>query len=231
MDFTQADFDRLEAAVVDAVTAMQGDGWWLTESEYPARESRMKRRLIREMLGSLIYVPRPLYAFYTEVMRRKDDDHDASHRDHVNQLLHLLSSSVFVYCYVRIFSDLTTAMCLGLASLFVRQFGHAVLEPPCHDREATLLGYTTPQKTLIVLGYCLIPLLHAVRAPTWSLAATQAGLSHVAEQWFLWTVSVVLARVIYLAWRFDVRTSMIWYVKLVTDPVTDIYAYFPRWPH
>ena len=42
-------------------------------------------------------------------------------------------------------------MFLGLASLFVRQFGHAVLEPACHDEERSLLGYNTPNKTLIVL--------------------------------------------------------------------------------
>ena len=50
----------------------------------------------------------------------------------------------------------------------------------------------------------------------------------VAQQWFLWTLFVVGARVAYLVWKFDFRTSMIWYVKLVTDPLTDIYAYFPR---
>ena len=55
-------------------------------------------------------------------------------------------------------------MCYGLASLFVRQFGHAILEPPCHDKEALLLGFNTRNKTLIVLGYLLLPILHLVQA-------------------------------------------------------------------
>ena len=61
-------------------------------------------------------------------------------------------------------------MCLGLASLFVRQFGHAILEPPCHDKEALLLGYNTRNKTLIVLGYVLIPIVLMMQAGAWSLA-------------------------------------------------------------
>jgi hypothetical protein len=57
--------------------------------------------------------------------------------------------------------DLTQAMFLGLASLFVRQFGHAVPRAACHDEEARLLGYNTRNKTLIA------PRLHAhsARAP------------------------------------------------------------------
>ena len=108
------------------------------------------------MLGSL--VPAPLKSFYTEVMLRKKDDHHASHNDFGNQMLHLVSSSVFLYCYAILPFDLTTAVCLGLAALFVRQFGHAVLEPDAHEKEMSLLGFNTRNKTLIVVGYLLIPI-------------------------------------------------------------------------
>jgi glutamate-1-semialdehyde 2,1-aminomutase len=27
-------------------------------------------------------------------------------------------------------------------------------------------------------------------------------------------------------WAHDFRTSMIWFVKLITDPITDIFAYY-----
>src|SRR5262249_35960413 len=73
--------------------------------------------------------------------------------------LHLLSSSTFIYCYILAFYDLTTAMCWGLAALFVRQFGHAILEPPCHAKEKLLPGFNTRNKTLIVVGYVLILLI------------------------------------------------------------------------
>jgi glutamate-1-semialdehyde 2,1-aminomutase len=190
----------------------------------------MRARLIREMLGSLVQVPQPLTSFYAEVMKRKQDDHHASHSNGINQFFHLLSSSVFIYCYVIAFSDLATAMCLGLAALFVRQFGHAILEPPCHDKEALLLGYNTRNKTMIVLGYILIPVTHMLQVDSWTLNVFTSLIGSIALHWFVWTLGVVLGRVAYLVWKHGFRTSMIWFVKLITDPVTDIVAYFPRWP-
>lgn len=175
-------------------------------------------------------MPKPLTTFYAEVMRRKADDHHASHSNGINQFFHLLSSSVFIYCYILAFADLTTAMCLGLASLFVRQFGHAILEPPCHDKEALLLGYNTRNKTLIVLGYVAIPIVQMMQAGAWSLTVFRALIAPIALNWFLWTLLVVLGRVTYLVWKHDFRISMIWFIKLITDPLTDIFAYFPRWP-
>jgi glutamate-1-semialdehyde 2,1-aminomutase len=119
-------------------------------------------------------------------------------------------------------------MCLGLAALFVRQFGHAVLEPACHDEEKLLLGYTTRQKTLIVLGYALIPLLVMLAAGQWGFGALVELADRIAVQWFRWTVFVILARVVYLTWTHNLHAATIWFVKLATDPLTDIIAYFPR---
>ncbi len=54
-------------------------------------------------------------------------------------------------------------MFLGMAALFVRQFGHAILEPPCHDKEKALLGFNTRNKSIIVGGYILIPIVQMVQ--------------------------------------------------------------------
>jgi glutamate-1-semialdehyde 2,1-aminomutase len=230
MDFTGADYQELLTKLLNAAHKMKSDGWWLTAAEYPGREKTMRARLMREMLGSLVQLPQPLVSFYSEVMQRKRDDHHASHSNGVNQFFHLLSSSTFIYCYILAFSDLTTAMCLGLAALFVRQFGHAILEPPCHDKEKLLLGYNTRNKTLIVLGYLLIPVFNLLQASSWTGQALTSMIAPIALHWFFWTLAVVLGRVAYLMWKHDFRISMIWFVKLITDPVTDIFAYFPRWP-
>lgn len=188
----------------------------------------MQSRLRQEMIGSILQVPKPLRAFYTEVMRRKHDDHLASHSHPLNQFFHLLSSSVFIYCYVLIFTDLTTAVTASLAALFVRQFGHAIVEPPCHDKEDLLLGFNTPNKTMIVSAYCLIPLANLFASGSWTFASFLERWPTIAQQWWGLTLVVVLGRVAYLAWLHDVRISMIWLVKLVTDPFTDIKAYWPR---
>jgi len=230
LDFTPDDYRALQLKIIAAVKAMRGDDWWLEASKFPQLEKQMRRRLIREMAGSLVQAPAPLRAFHAAVMQRKHDDHHASHSHAANQALHLVSSSVFLYCYAVVFSDLTTAMCVGLAALVVRQFGHAVIEPACHEEEKLLLGYTTRDKTAIVLGYLLVPVIDLARAGAWSLAGFTASLDLIALHWFRWTVFVVALRVVYLVWKYDFRISMIWFVKLVTDPMTDIVAYFPRWP-
>jgi hypothetical protein len=105
----------LQAKLLDAARRMKSDGWWLTAEEYPGREKTMRARLMREMLGSLVQVPKPLKSFYMEVMQRKEDDHHASHSNGVNQFFHLLSSSVFIYCYILAFSN-------GYSD----QFGHSL---------------------------------------------------------------------------------------------------------
>lgn len=226
MDFTVDDYQELQGKLLSAAQKMKSDAWWLNEVQQPGRDKLMRFRLIGEMLGSLIQIPTPLKNFYVEVMQRKHDDHVASHSNVINQVFHLLSSSVFIYCYFLIFSDLTQAMCLGLAALFVRQFGHAILEPPCHDKEALLLGFNTRNKTLIVAGYVLIPIVHLARASAFTFTTLTALVPLVAQQWFMLTFFVVFGRVAYLVKEYDFRTSMLWFVKLATDPFTDIVAYY-----
>ena len=205
---------------------MRADGWWLTAAEQPHRDRRMRFHLIREILGSIVQIPQPVQGFYAEIRRRKEDDHLASHSHLVNQFFHLLSSSTFIYCYLRVFTNLTEAMFLGLAALLVRQFGHAILEPPSHDKEALLLGFNTRNKTLIVAGYLLIPIIDLARAGSISFAAMASMAPALALQWFLWTLAAVFGRVVLLMWKHGFRRSMIWFVKLITDPFTDIGAYY-----
>jgi glutamate-1-semialdehyde 2,1-aminomutase len=229
LDFTPAHYQDLQTKFLNAAQHMKRDGWWLSEQEQPGREKRMRSRLLWEMLGSLVRVPKPLHSFYTEVMQRKHDDHVASHSHVINQFFHLVSSSVFIYCYFLLFTNLTIAVCFSLATLFVRQFGHAVIEPPCHDKEELLLGFNTRNKTLIVAGYVLIPIINMVGASTWTFAALTDRIPVIAQQWFGLTVLVVLGRVLYLIRQYNFRMSMIWFVKLITDPFTDIVAYSPRY--
>ena len=227
MDFTEKDYSALQCKLVDAAAKMQADGWWLG-ADHPRREKTMRLRLIREVLMTLLPIPRAVQSFYSEVMRRKKDDHVASHSDTVNQLFHIVSSSVFLACYVYAFRDLTTAMWAGLAALFLRQFGHAILEPPCHDKEATLLGYNTRNKSLILGTYFLIPIANVIWAGAYTLEGLRALAAPVAYEWFAWTAAVVAGRVAYLVWKHGVWLALVWFVKLATDPITDVIAYSPR---
>jgi glutamate-1-semialdehyde 2,1-aminomutase len=227
MDFTEKDYSALQTKLIDAAARMQADGWWLG-AEHPRREKTMRLRLIREVLATLIPLPGPVQSFCAEVMRRKKDDHVASHSDTVNQLFHIVSSSVFLGCYVLAFWDLTTAMWAGLAALFLRQTGHAILEPPCHDKEATLLGYNTRNKTLILGTYLVIPIVNVVWSGAFTVEALRPLAATVAYEWFAWNAAVVAGRVAYLVWAHGPRLAFVWFVKLATDPLTDVIAYSPR---
>jgi glutamate-1-semialdehyde 2,1-aminomutase len=226
LDFTPADFEALTRALLEAAREMKRDGWWLSEQDLPGRNWKLRARLAGELLASFVRVPARWVAFHAEVMQRKRDDHAASHHDRRNQALHLVSSSVFLVSYALLPSHLTVAMCIGLPALFVRQVGHAVFEPPCHDEEKLLLGFTTRSKTLVVAGYLSIPILETLfAAPPRSFSALAPV---VAFDWFLMTLGVVLGHVVYLVWKHDLWSSMIWLVKLVTDPLTDLVAYAPN---
>ena len=226
MDFTDKDYGVLRDKLLAAARGMRRDGWWLTTDEHPGRDRAIRGGLMREVIGSL--VPSLVQRFYAEVMRRKSHDHHASHSDAVNQIFHIVSSSVFLVCYVAAFWDLTSAMWASLGALFLRQVGHAILEPPCHDKELTLLGYTTRNKTIILGTYLLIPVVYAVRAMTVGPEAWSTYMGDVAFSWFLWTLGVVLGRVAYLVWAHGPYLAFVWVVKLATDPITDLIAYTPR---
>jgi glutamate-1-semialdehyde 2,1-aminomutase len=229
LDFTPEDYRELHAKLINAAQKMKSDGWWLNEEQQPGREKTMRSRLIWEMAKSVVQIPRPLSSFYVEVMQRKNDDHHASHSNLVNQFFHLLSSGAFIFCYFFIFFDFTLSMALGMAALFVRQIGHAILEPPCHDKEKALLGFNTRNKSIIISGYILILIVQIallMRNGSLSLESFTSTMPTVAGQWFLLTLAAVFGRVIYLIWAHDFRSSMLWFIKLITDPFTDIIAYY-----
>ena len=227
MDVTDKDYEALGDKLVAAASQMHADGFWLTTDQHPGRDRAMRSRLVRELLGSLVRLPRPVSSFHAEIMRRKADDHVASHSDPTNQLFHLISSSVFLACYALAFIDLTIAMWAGTAALMLRQGGHALLEPPCHDKEQTLLGYDTRTKSMILGSYLVLPAIYLLTMEAWTRPALSEAASAIALQWFLVTMSVVLGRVAYLAWKHGFRLAMVWFVKLATDPVTDLIAYRP----
>ena len=191
MDFTDKDYEALQTKLVGAAATMKADGWWLSAEEHPGREKSMRARLAREVIGGIVRWPRPLQTFYEEVMRRKVDDHHASHSNVVNQIFHIVSSSAFLVCYALAFWDLTTAMWAGLAALFLRQIGHAILEPPCHDKEALLLGYNTRNKTMILGAYLVIPAARLFSAGGLTAEALGPAMASAARDLFVLTMSVI----------------------------------------
>ena len=167
------------------------------------------------------HVLNPNDTFIEGIMRQKHIDHEASHSNLINQFLHLISSSMFLYCYAIFFNDYERAVYLGLTSLVIRQAGHYIFEPPCHDKEQAMLGFDTQNKVKIVITYGAVPAL--VLAQLIFSAGIQMS---VAQMWLLTTFCVVFGRVGYLWYTYNFVVSMHWYVKFITDPFTDIPAYW-----
>jgi glutamate-1-semialdehyde 2,1-aminomutase len=225
LDYSPEDYSELQQKLIRAADKMKSDAWWLSEAQLPGRERLIRRNLIREVAASLLPSFQLVHDFCVEIMQRKHDDHVASHSNLINQFFHLLSSTAFIICYFWAYFDLTRAMCVGLVSLALRQGGHAILEPPCHDKEQALLGFNTRDKSLLVTGYLLVPVLFLSLTGFSSLKNFHWAIAGVAHLWFLLTLAVVLGHVLLLIWKFNLRCSMIWLVKLITDPLTDIAAY------
>lgn len=108
---------------------------------------------------------------------------------------------MFLYCYYIVYQDIESAMYIGLFSLVIRQGGHYVFEPPCHDKEQAMLGFDTDNKVKIVLTYGLIPALVVGQI----YFGTDIDIS-LAQAWLMVTFSVVFGRVALLV-RFPLRCS------------------------
>eukprot|EP01065_Artemidia_motanka_P031591 TRINITY_DN3802_c1_g1_i1.p1 TRINITY_DN3802_c1_g1~~TRINITY_DN3802_c1_g1_i1.p1 ORF type:complete len:712 (+),score=90.89 TRINITY_DN3802_c1_g1_i1:57-2138(+) len=170
--------------------------------------------------------PTNLREFYEDVMQRKHDDHDASHSNVVNQFLHLISSAMFLWCYVNVWFEPTGAMVAGLLSLIIRQGGHAIWEPPCHDREAMTIGFNTRSKLCVLGCFALTPLL--VSLVTGCGFQYGSGLlAPLAKAWLALTAFVVLGHTCALWALLGFPIGMCWLVKFVTDPFTDFPAFYP----
>ena len=76
---------------------------------------------------------------------------------------------------------------------------------------------------MFAFGYALVPIVDLFLAGGWRAAS----LDTIALHWFNWTVFVVGLRVAYLIWKHNFRLSMVWLVKLVSDPLTDLMSYVP----
>jgi glutamate-1-semialdehyde 2,1-aminomutase len=227
LDYRDEDYDALRLKLREAAEKMKRDKWWLSLEEQPSRDSDIRRRLVRDLASSIVRLPRPAASFTAEIMQRKHDDHVASHSHRVNQILHFFSSSTFIFAYALLFTHFTLAMWLGLGALVLRQAGHALIEPPCRDKEKLLLGFDTPSKSVILAAYTLIPfwVLYAAEAIAWANAGSL--VLDVAKHWFGLTCVVVFGRVAVLVGKHGLRNALIWFVKLITDPFTDVIAYYP----
>lgn len=155
-----------------------------------------------------------LNQFVREINKRKMDDHHASHSNDVNQFLHFLSSSLFIYCYVILYPHLYKAIDYAVLSMVLRQSGHIIFEPPSHDKQKLQLGFNTRAKMFVLGLYSMTPLVYLIENDFHKII-------------FYKTVFLIVGHTIALFNNYGFIIANVWLVKFFTDPFTDLIAYYP----
>lgn len=168
------------------------------------------------------------------------DDHRYYHHSRINQSLHLVSASSFVFAYLIAFKDPAIAALTGwLVAMTTRQLGHLVFEPKGYDivnhatheyKEAIKVGYNLRRKIVLLTIWALSPLL-LVADPTllhtFKPSRTFGDFArHVGYLWLALGGGGLVFRTVQLFFIRDLQTGLVWATKILTDPFHDIKLYY-----
>ncbi len=177
--------------------------------------------------------------FFKELETQRWDDHRYYHHSRINQSLHLLSALSFLVAYALLFTDpALAALVAWLVSMVSRQAGHFFFEPKGYDeinqathayKEAVKVGYNLQRKVVLMLIWAASPLLLVAQPDLFGLMEPHTdalGLAHNVGWMWLWVgVGGLAFRVMQLWMLKDLRTGLVWAIKIVTDPFHDIKLY------
>ena len=177
---------------------------------------------------------------FLELLRiQRWDDHRYYHHSLVNQSLHLLSASSFVFAYLLLFKDPALAALLAwLVSMTSRQIGHLVFEPKTYDvindashahKEEIKVGYNLRRKIVLMSVWALSPLLLVIDPTALGLCRPPENVltfaHHLGILWLAIGCAGLLFRTLQLFIIKDMQTGLVWATKIITDPFNDIMLY------
>lgn len=167
------------------------------------------------------------------------DDHRYYHHSRINQSLHFVSAASFLVAYALLFFYPVAATLLGwLVAMTARQSGHFFFEPRGYDhvnqathehKEEIKVGYNLRRKVLLYVVWAIAPLplladptlFGAFAAPV----STYDWVHNVAMIWLVVGAGGLVFRTVHLCFIRDVRTGVVWMVKILTDPFHDLKLY------
>jgi hypothetical protein len=168
------------------------------------------------------------------------DDHRYYHHSRINQSLHLVSAISFLCAYVLLFVEPATAALLAwLVAMPSRQIGHFFFEPKGYDaanqatheyKEQVKVGYNLRRKVVLQSIWVLSPLLLF-----WdprllgTLQPHHDWFSFVHNMSLMWLtigVGAVLFRTVHLFFLRNVQAGLVWFTKILTDPLHDVKLYY-----
>jgi hypothetical protein len=178
--------------------------------------------------------------FLDALAEQRWDDHRYYHHSRINQSLHLLSAISFLCAYaLLIVEPATAALIAWLVAMPSRQIGHFFFEPRGYDeenqasheyKESIKVGYNLRRKVVLMSVWILSPLL-LFRDPT-MLGTLQPrtdwfGFVHnMSLVWLTIGTGAVVFRTLQLFILRDVQSGLVWFTKILTDPLHDVQLYY-----
>ena len=178
--------------------------------------------------------------FFEELKEQRWDDHRFYHHSRINQSLHLVSAISFCVTYVLLFTHPVVAAIFGWTfAMCIRQVGHFFFEPKGYDeanqatheyKEQVKVGFNLRRKVILHALWALVPLVLYLQPTMFGVFAQPATdltgyLHHLAQLWIALAAGALLFRTIHLFFLRDVKTGLVWFTKILTDPFHDILLY------
>ena len=143
--------------------------------------------------------------------------------------------------YVLLFTHPVAAALFGWTfAMCIRQVGHFFFEPKGYDeenqatheyKERVKVGYNLRRKVILhtacgrltPLALYFAPTLFGIFQQPWTNLSTY--LQHLARLWIGLAGGALLFRTIHLFFMRGVKTGLVWFTKILTDPFHDIMLY------
>ena len=182
-------------------------------------------------------------SFFAEMLQtlaiQRWDDHRYYHHSRINQSLHLVSALCFLASYVILFFDPATAALLAWGvSMVTRQSGHFFFEPHDYDqvndasheyKEEIKIGYNLQRKVVLMTLWALIPVVLWFAPSVGRLVEPASDfhgyLHNVGIAWLVLGVGGLIFRSVHLFFLYNVKTGVVWAIKILTDPFHDAKIY------
>jgi hypothetical protein len=178
--------------------------------------------------------------FRNALAEQRWDDHRYYHHSRINQSLHLVSAISFLCAYALLFVEPAAAALLAwLVAMPSRQIGHFFFEPAGYDevnqatheyKEQVKVGYNLRRKAVLMSIWMLSPLLlfqdPALFGTLQPHHDWRSFVHNTSLMWLTIGVGAVLVRTVHLFFLRSVQAGLVWFTKIVTDPVHDVTLYY-----
>ena len=146
----------------------------------------------------------------------------------------------FVATYFLLFTKPVVAAIFGWTfAMCIRQVGHFVFEPKGYDeanqathqyKEEVKVGFNLRRKVVLHSIWALSPLVLVFEPSLFGLLQPHTDLmsflTNLSKVWICLAGGALLFRTVQLFFIRSVKTGLVWFTKILTDPFHDIYLYY-----